>query len=131
MALAFVSALTIALVAAQSDAESVDVTIRRAPYVISSVSTKSEHAWAKCKYCGSKISYERTYRWNVYQHVWEETTKFDSIPTVCRKCQSLPREQAKLDQKERKLDAKIDIQRSRLRIKSKERELQELRQNAR
>lgn len=112
-------------------AQELDVTVRRAPYVISSVSTKSEKAWAPCKFCGSKTSYERTYKWDVYNHVWCETTSASSVPDVCRKCRVRVRDQEKLDRRERELDSKIEYQETKSRIRQKQERLRQLRQESR
>jgi len=107
--------------------QSVDVTVRHAPYVVSSVSSKSEKAWAACTYCGSKTSYDRTYRWDPYNHKWIENTDPDKIPNVCRKCRPKLRDQEKLDQRERELDRKIKYESSKARIKQKSDYLRDLR----
>jgi len=112
-------------------ADTVDLTVRRAPYNVGSASSKSEKAWCPCRFCGSKTSYERKYKWDYDNHVWIETTKSEDVPDVCRKCRQLVKDQEKLDRKERKLDQQIETQRTRLRIKDKKQELQSLRKEAR
>ena len=121
--------LLISLVAFAAQSENVDVTVRHAPYVISSVSSKSEHGWAECKYCGSKISYTRTYRWDVYNHVWIETTQ--EVPTTCRKCKGLDKDKKKLDREEAALDRKIEYEQTKRRIDRKKNTLKRLRQQNR
>jgi len=114
-----------------TSAETIDVTVRHAPYNVGGASSKSEKAWCPCKYCGAKTGYERKYKWDYDNHVWIETTKSTDIPDVCRACKSRVKEQEKLDQKERKLDQQIETQRTRLRIKDKKQELQTLKKEAR
>jgi len=106
-----------------------DLTIRHAPYVVSTVSTKSEKAWADCKYCGSRISYDRTYKWDVYNHKWVETTEV--VPNCCRSCKSKDKAQAKLDREEAKLDRDIEYYETKQRIDEKEKQLQHLRKTTR
>jgi len=111
--------------------DTVDVTVRRAPYTVGGASTKSEKAWCPCRYCGSKTGYDRTYKWDYDRHVWIETTKSGSVPDVCRNCRQRVKDQEKLDRKERKLDQQIEYQRTRIRIKDKKQELESLRKEAR
>jgi len=90
------------------------------PWQVSSCSSKSEHAWAHCTWCNCKISYERTYRWNVYNREWiESTTK---VPELCRKCQVKQKEREKLAREEANLDRKIEERETKARI-AKKREL--------
>jgi len=112
-----------------SFAETTDLTVRRAPYVVSTVSSKSEKAWTECKYCGSKVGYERTYKWDVYNHKWIETT--GEAPETCRSCKSKDKDQAKLDRKEAELDRDIEYLKTKQRIDAKEKKLQRLRKQAR
>lgn len=107
--------------------QSVDVTVRHAPYVVSTVSSKSEKAWAACTYCGSKTSYDRTYRWDPYNHKWIENTDPDKVPNVCRKCRAKVRDQEKLDMRERDLDRKIRYESTKARIRQKSDYLKDLR----
>jgi len=111
--------------------DTVDITVRRAPYTVGGTSSKSEKAWCPCKYCGSKTGYERKYKWDYDKLEWIETTKSEDVPDVCRKCKQKVKEQEKLDQKERKLDQQIETQRTRLRIKDKTQELKTLKKDAR
>lgn len=110
-------------------AETTDLTIRRAPYVVSTVSSKSEKAWATCKYCGKKVSYERTYKWDVYNHKWIETTA--EVPEVCRSCKGKDKAQSKLDREEAKLDREIEYYETKQRIDAKEKKLRQLRKTTR
>jgi len=103
-------------------AETTDLTIRYAPYVVPSVSSKSEKAWAECKYCGKKVSYERTYKWDVYNHKWVETT--EEVPEACRSCKSKDKAQAKLDRD-------IEYYETKQRINDKESKLRRLRKQTR
>ena len=109
--------------------ENTTVTVRRQPYVVSEVSSKSEIDHAPCKYCGSSIRYERTYRRDPYTHEWKETT--EKVPDTCRKCQSKEKAQEKLDREERQLDQKIDYLKTKQRIDSKKKRLSRLRQSTR
>jgi len=118
-------AIALLPLAVLADTPAADITVRRAPYVVSTVSSKSESAWATCKYCGSKISYERTYKWDVYDHKWVETT--EAVPEVCRKCKPKETQQAKLDREEARLDREIKILETKQRIDEKERQLRRLR----
>jgi len=110
-------------------AESADLTIRYAPHVVSTVSSKSEKAWAKCRYCGKKVGYERTFRWDVYNKEWIETTK--EVPESCRSCSSKDAAQEKLDREEAKLDRDIKYVKTKQRISQKEATLQRLRKETR
>jgi len=110
-------------------ADTTDLTIRHAPYVVSTVSSKSENAWAECRYCGRKIRYERTYRWDVYNKEWVETTK--EVPDVCRSCKTRDRAQQKLDREEAKLDRDIEYLETKQRIEDKEAKLRRLRKQTR
>lgn len=110
-------------------ADSADLTIRRAPYVVSTVSSKTEKDWATCKYCGSKTSYERTYKWDVYNHKWVETT--ENVPEVCRSCKPKEKAQQKLDREEAKLDREIEYYETKQRIDQKEKKLLRLRKATR
>jgi len=110
-------------------AETTDLTIRYAPYVVSTVSSKSEKAWAECKYCGKKVSYERTYKWDVYNKEWVETTK--EVPETCRSCKSKDKAQQKLDRKENSLDRDIEYYETKKRIEDKESQLRRLRKQTR
>lgn len=109
-------------------AESHDVTIRHAPYVVHSVTSKSEFGHAPCKYCGATISYERKFKRKANSSEWVETSQ---APTVCRKCEKKLKDQEKLDRQERDLDRKIDYERSKQRISAKKETLQNLRKSNR
>jgi len=110
-------------------AETTDLTVRHAPYVVSTNSSKTEKDWTKCRYCGSKISYERKYKWDVYNSKWIETTA--EVPEACRLCKSKDRAQEKLDREEAKLDREIERLETKQRIESKERRLRQLRKQTR
>lgn len=113
-------------VAAQAQ-EAVNVTIRHAPYDVPNVSSKTERATVLCQYCGSKVKYDRKYRWDTVKHEWYETTKAENVPSACSKCRRKEKDKEKLDQKENELDRKIEIEKKKSRISSKERKLQRLR----
>ena len=108
-------------------AEDVNVTIRHAPYDVPNVSSKSEIAHKPCQYCGSSVSYERKYRWDTVRHEWIETTKAENVPSACRKCRQKEKDKAKLDRRENELDRRIEIEKTKSRISSKERKLKRLR----
>ena len=108
-------------------AEDVNVTIRRAPYDVPNVSSKSEIAHKPCQYCGTSVSYERKYRWDTVRHEWIETTKSENVPSACRKCKQKEKDKAKLDQRENELDRKIEYEKTKSRISSKEKRLERLR----
>jgi len=127
--LAHAAVAVILLLSVSVRAESTDLTIRHAPYVVSTVSSKSENAWAECRYCGGKVRYERTYRWDVYNKEWVETTK--SVPDTCRSCKSKDAAQRKLDREEAKLDRDIEYLETKQRIEAKEAKLRRLRKQTR
>lgn len=108
-------------------AEDVNVTIRHAPYDVPNVSSKSEIAHKPCQYCGSSVSYERKYRWDTVRHEWIETTKPENVPSACRKCKQKEKDKVKLDQRENELDRRIEFEKTKSRISSKERKLERLR----
>lgn len=108
-------------------AEDVNVTIRHAPYDVPNVSSKSEIAHKPCDFCGSSVSYERKYRWDTVRHEWIETTKAEDVPSACRKCKQKEKDNAKLDQRENELDRRIDYEKTKSRITSKEKKLKRLR----
>lgn len=107
--------------------ENVNVTIRRAPYDVPNVSSKTERATVLCNFCGSKVKYDRKYRWDTVKHEWYETTDASTVPTACRKCKQKGKNKVKLDQKENELDRKIEEEKTKLRISSKEKKLERLR----
>ena len=113
--------------AAIAQDNSVNVTIRHAPYDVPNVSSKSEIARKPCDFCGSSVSYERKYRWDTVRHEWIETTKAENVPSACRKCKQKEKDKAKLDQRENELDRRIEYEKTKSRISSKERKLQGLR----
>lgn len=121
----FVVAVLLASVAMA--AEDVNVTIRRAPYDVPNVSSKSEIAHKPCDFCGSSVSYERKYRWDTIRHEWIETTKQRDVPSACRKCKQKEKDKVKLDRRENELDRKIEYEKTKSRISSKERKLERLR----
>ena len=125
--IAIVSVLLAVASAAFAQDNDVNVTIRRAPYDVPNVSSKSEIAHKPCQYCGSSVSYERKYRWNTVRHEWVETTKESDVPTACRKCKQKEKDQAKLDQRERELDRRIEYEKTKSRISAKEKKLIRLR----
>lgn len=108
-------------------ANNVNVTVRRAPYVVPSVSTRSERGSAPCKYCNSSIRYDRKYKWDVDAHEWVETTDPASIPEVCRTCRQKEKDQEKLNKEERRLDRDIEYQQTKGRIDKKRSTLRRLR----
>ena len=120
-----IAALLFALVA--TAAEDVNVTIRHAPYDVPNVSSKSEIAHKPCQYCGSQVSYERKYRWNTVLHEWIETTKPEDVPSACRKCKQKEKDKEKLDRRENELDRRIEYEKTKSRISSKEKKLERLR----
>lgn len=87
------------------------------PRQVSSCSSKSEHAWATCEWCGGRISYERTSTWDPYDRVWIETTA--NVPSLCRKCQSKQKGAEKLAREEANLDRKIAEKEAKERIAAK------------
>ena len=108
-------------------AEDVNVTIRHAPYDVPNVSSKSEIAHKPCDFCGSSVSYERKYRWDTVRHEWIETTKAENVPSACRKCKQKEKDKAKFDQRENELDRRIEYEKTKSRISSKEKKLKRLR----
>ena len=119
--------VTLLLAFVLTAAGDVNVTIRRAPYDVPNVSSKTERATTLCQYCGSKIKYDRKYRWDTVKHEWYETTDAATVPTACRKCKQKGKDEAKLDRKENELDRKIKYEKTKARIASKEKKLQRLR----
>ena len=108
-------------------AEDVNVTIRRAPYDVPNVSSKSEIAHKPCEFCGSSVSYERKYRWDTVRHEWIETTRAENVPSACRKCRQKEKDKAKLDRRENELDRRIEYEKTKSRISAKEKQLKRLR----
>ena len=122
-----VAILAVPFAFAATAAEDVNVTIRRAPYDVPNVSSKTERATVLCQYCGSKVKYDRKYRWDTVKHEWYETTDPSTVPTACRTCKRKGKDKVKLDQRENELDRKIEVEKTKSRISSKERKLQRLR----
>ena len=107
--------------------ENVNVTIRRAPYVVPTVSTRSERGSTPCKYCNSTIRYDRKFKWDVDRHEWVETTDPATIPEVCKTCRQKEKDQEKLNKEERRLDRDIEYQQTKGRIEKKRTTLKRLR----
>lgn len=123
-----VIAVSVAVVrAAVALCNDVNVTIRHAPYDVPNVSSKSEIAHKPCQYCGSQVSYERKYRWNTVLHEWIETTRAESVPSACRKCRRKEKDKAKLDRRENELDRRIEYEKTKSRVSSKDKKLERLR----
>ena len=121
-------AMSLAVVgAAIAQDGNVNVTIRHAPYDVPNVSSKSERATVRCQYCGSKVKYDRKYRWDAVKHEWILTTKPEDVPSACRKCQQKESEKEKLDRRENELDRKIEVEKTKSRVSSKEKKLKRLR----
>ena len=108
-------------------ANNVNVTVRRAPYVVPTVSTRSDCGSAPCKYCNSSIRYDRKYKWDVDAHEWVETTDPAAIPEVCRTCRQKEKDLEKLNKEERRLDRDIEYQQTKGRIDKKRSTLRRLR----
>lgn len=106
-----------------------DITVRHAPYVVSTVSSKTEKDRTKCRYCGSAISFDRTYKWDVYNRKWVETT--GDVPDTCRLCKSRDKDRQKLDRKEARLDREIEYYETKQRVDEKEKRLRRLRKTTR
>ena len=113
------------------EAKDVNVTIRRAPYDVPSVSTRSDRGSTSCKYCNTTIRYDRKYKWDVANHNWVETTDPASIPQVCKKCREAEKAQKGLDKQERRLDRDIKYQQTKGRVEKKSEKLKRLRQTNR
>lgn len=107
--------------------QNVNVTIRHAPYDVPNVSSKTERATVLCKYCGSKVKYDRKYRWDAVKHEWIETTDASTVPTSCRKCRREEKDSEKLEREENELDRRIEVEKTKSRISSKKNKLQRLR----
>jgi len=91
------------------------------PRQVSSVSSKTEHGWATCRWCAKKVSYDRTYKWDPYAKEWIETTK--KIPDTCQKCKSKDKELEKLRREEANLDRKIELKETKKRVAEKRQQL--------
>lgn len=122
-----IAASLMGIVAAAYAQENVNVTIRRAPYDVPNVSSKSEIAHKPCDFCGSSVSYRRKYRWDTVRHEWIEETRAEDVPSACRKCRQKEKDKEKLDQRENDLDRRIEYEKTKSRISSKERKLKRLR----
>jgi len=55
------------------------------PRLVPSVSSKTETGWTNCCWCGCRIKYIRTFKWDPYERKWIETTEY--VPELCKKCQ--------------------------------------------
>jgi len=97
------------------------IRVVREPRLVPTVSSKTEKAWANCRWCGGKISYERTYRWDAYERQWNETTK--NVPDTCRKCRSRDREIERLQREEANLDRKLELKETKKRVAEKREQL--------
>lgn len=86
------------------------------------VSSKSEGAWSNCRYCQSKVHYTRTWRRNMSDGSWIETT--GSVPVHCRDCAKKVKELDKYAAEEARLDLKLAKEDAKLRIREKRRLLQ-------
>jgi len=93
----------------------------REPRQVSSVSSKTEKGWTSCKWCASKISYDRTYKWDPYDKEWIETTK--TVPDTCRKCKSKDKELEKLRREEANLDRNLELKKTKKRVAEKREQL--------
>ena len=113
--------------AAIAQDNNVNVTIRHAPYDVPNVSSKTERATVPCQYCGSKVRYDRKYRWDAVKHEWIETTDASTVPTSCRKCRRDEKDSEKLEREENELDRRIEVEKTKSRISSKKNKLQRLR----
>lgn len=131
VALACVAVLLVSLPLAAQEVTRSDVTIRHAPHVVSTVSSKTEKGRATCMYCSSTMWYDRKFKWDVYSHEWVETTKSSSIPQVCRACRQKEKDQERLDKEELELDRKIDYYETKSRISKKRSRLRQLRKETR
>ena len=109
--------VTIAMVTTVSAAPSPVLRVVHEPWRVSTCSTKSEHAWTRCKWCDCKIGYERVCKWDVYEREWVETTA--EIPALCRKCKAKEKYQEKLAREEAKLDRKLAERETKARIAAK------------
>ena len=112
-------------------ANDVNVTIRRAPYDVPSVSTRSDRGSVPCKYCDATIRYDRKSKWDVANHEWVEVTDPAKVPQVCKKCRQKEKDQERLDKEERRLDRDIEYQQTRGRIDQKRTTLRRLRKATR
>ena len=93
------------------------------PRRVTTVSSKSESAWAECEWCRGKISYTRTFDRNVYDNCWVETTK--DKPSLCRACGKKRDARQKLADKEAELDRKLEDKAAKRRIRAKKEMLRE------
>jgi len=91
------------------------------PRLVPSVSSKTEGAWATCRWCAGKIRYQRTYKWDAYAREWIETTK--EVPDTCRKCKSKDKEIERLNREEMNLDRKLAVRETKARIAEKRQRL--------
>ncbi|MGN0853958.1 MAG: hypothetical protein ACI4R9_00390 [Kiritimatiellia bacterium] len=94
------------------------------PRLVPTVSSKTEKAWAHCRMCDGRISYERTFRRDPYANSWNETTK--SVPEYCRSCAPKQKRLEKLRREEENLDRKIEEREREARLAAKRRYLRDM-----
>jgi len=87
------------------------------PQQVPTCSSKTETSISACQWCGSRMICERTYKWDVYEREWIETTKPSA--ELCRKCKAEQKEREKLARKEAELDRKLDTKATKDRIAEK------------
>lgn len=87
------------------------------PRRIYQVSSKTEGAWSSCRYCQSKVRYDRTWRRDMTNGAWIETTP--SVPDVCRSCKQKERELDRYAAEEARLDLKLAKKDAKARIRAK------------
>jgi len=93
------------------------------PRLVPSVSSKTEGAWSSCRWCGGKVRYSRTYRWDPYGREWIETTK--DVPTTCRKCKSKDKSVERVCREEAVLDRKLALKGEKARVAEKRQQLRD------
>lgn len=93
------------------------------PNRIYQVSSKTERAWSTCRMCQAKVRYTRTWRRNMSDGSWIETTS--SVPVHCRDCEHKVRELDKYAAEEARLDLKLAKKDAKERIRAKRRLLHE------
>lgn len=111
------AAMAMATIAATPAMATPVVRVVREPRQVTTCSSKSEHAWTHCEWCGGKIGYQRTYKWDVYEREWVETTQ--NVPPLCRTCKSKHKTREKLAREEASLDRKLEEKETRARIAAK------------
>ena len=87
------------------------------PRRVYQVSSKTEGAWSTCRYCQSKVRYERTWRRDMTSGAWIETTA--RIPDVCRSCERKERELDRYAAEEARLDLKLAKKDAKARLRAK------------